>query len=166
MALAAEQDSDKGSGQFLSFRLGKETYGVDILRVQEIRGWEQVRPLPDMPAHVKGVLDLRGTIVPIIDLRVRFGEQEPEYLPTTVVIIVAVRRPEGGQHLVGVVVDGVSDVLNAKDAEVKPPPRLQGGEGRRYVSGMISLPEGMVVLVDIDHMLDERELAELEGLAS
>lgn len=153
------------SGQYLSFRLGDETYGVDILRVQEIRGWESVRSLPDVPDYVKGVLDLRGTIVPIVDLRIRFGEDSPEYQPTTVVIIVAVKQGEGASQLVGIVVDGVSDVLDAGETEVKPPPRLAGSIGQRYVSGMISLSSGMVVLVDIDHMLSPGELAELEALA-
>ena len=105
-------------GQYLSFRVGADDYAVDILRVQEIRGWETVRPLPDAPEYVKGVLDLRGTIVPIIDLRVRFGNRDPEYRSTTVVIILAVSHGDG-LHLVGVVVDGVSDVLDAGQTEIK-----------------------------------------------
>lgn len=151
------------SGQFLSFRLGEEAYGVDILRVQEIRGWESARPLPDAPDYVKGVLDLRGTIVPIIDLRIRFGRSEPEYQATTVVIIVAVNG-ECGQQLVGIVVDGVSDVLHARDSEIKPPPRIAGAIGQRYLLGMVSLDEGMVVLIDIDRMLSPTELADLENM--
>lgn len=150
------------SGQFLTFYLGKEAYGVDILRVQEIRGWEAVRALPDAPKFVKGVLDLRGIIVPI-DLRLRFGIESPEYESTTVVIIVAVGQGEAA-HLVGVVVDAVSDVLDASEAEIKPPPRIAGTISQRYLHGMVSLERGMVVLVDIDNMLSERELAELEQL--
>lgn len=164
-ALAVTPEQTDMSGQFLSFSLGKETYGIEILRVQEIRGWESVRPLPDVPDYVKGVLDLRGTIVPIVDLRIRFGNPDPEYLPTTVMIIVAVRNGDDSHQLVGVVVDGVSDVLDAGETEVKPPPRLQGSISQKYVSGMISLPSAMVVLVDIDHMLSDAELAELEALS-
>lgn len=167
--MQAELNSDTGvsarSGQFLSFNLGNETYGVDILRVQEIRGWEAVRPLPEAPEHVKGVLDLRGTIVPIIDLRVRFGEPSPAYEATTVVIIVAVHQADEVQ-LVGMVVDGVSDVLDAANTEIKPPPRIAGAVNQRYLLGMISLERGMVVLVDIDKMLSQNELAELESLGN
>lgn len=163
----AEADTNStapaASGQYLSFYLGSEAYGVDILRVQEIRGWETVRPLPDAPQHVKGVLDLRGTIVPIIDLRMRFGNDSPQYESTTVVIIVAVSHGDG-MHLVGVVVDGVSDVLDANDTEIKAPPRIAGAVSQRYLEGMVSLERGMVVLINIDKMLSEQELAGLETL--
>lgn len=164
----AQAETSKGKvregNQFLSFYLGSEAYGIDILRVQEIRGWESVRTLPDAPKHVKGVLDLRGIIVPIIDLRIRFGTPEPEYQTTTVVIIVAVKSQQG-QQLVGVVVDGVSDVLDASEAEIKSPPRIAGTVGQQYLQGMVSLERGMVVLVDIDKMLSDRELAELEVIS-
>lgn len=158
-----EMQQNATSGQFLTFYLGKEAYGVDILKVQEIRGWEAVRPLPDAPEFVKGVLDLRGIIVPIVDLRLRFGNTAPEYESTTVVIIVAVGTGPDA-HLVGVVVDAVSDVLDASEAEIKPPPRLAGSINQRYLLGMVSLERGMVVLVDIDNMLSEKELADLELL--
>jgi purine-binding chemotaxis protein CheW len=164
MQADAGRQQEVTSGQFLTFYLGNEAYGVDILRVQEIRGWETVRALPDAPEYVKGVLDLRGIIVPIVDLRLRFGNESPVYESTTVVIIVAVGQGDSS-HLVGVVVDGVSDVLDASDSEIKPPPRLAGSISQRYLHGMVSLERGMVVLVDIDNMLNERELlAELERL--
>jgi purine-binding chemotaxis protein CheW len=156
---------EQGSGQFLTFYLGAEAYGVDILRVQEIRGWESVRSLPDAPKHVKGVLDLRGIIVPIIDLRLRFGNPEPRYESTTVVIIVAVGEGDAS-HLVGIVVDGVSDVLDAAETEIKPPPKLAGSIGQHYLHGMVSMAQGMVILVDIDSMLGEGDLADLEKLGT
>lgn len=146
-------------GQYLSFYLGGEAFGVDILRVQEIRGWEQVRPLPDSPEYVKGVLDLRGTIVPIVDLRMRFGVSEPVYEPTTVVIIVSVAMPGGDDQLVGMAVDGVSDVLDTSQVEVKPPPTSVAGIGRRYLIGMLSTDDGVVILVDADTILSDQELA-------
>lgn len=148
-------------GQYLTFFLGSEAFGVDILKVQEIRGWEPVRPLPDSPPHVRGVLDLRGTIVPIVDLRMRFGNPGPVYEPTTVVIIVSVAMPEGGSQLIGMVVDGVSDVLDTADVEIKPPPNSISGIGRRYLVGMLSLEEGMVVLVDVDRILADQDLSGL-----
>ncbi len=160
-----QMKQDQGSGQFLTFYLGEEAYGVDILKVQEIRGWESVRSLPDAPRYVKGVLDLRGIIVPIVDLRLRFGNPAPSYESTTVVIIVAVGQGDAA-HLVGVVVDGVSDVLDADRAEIKPPPRLAGAISQPYLQGMVSLDHGMVILVDVDSMLSEQELAELEMLSS
>lgn len=149
------------TGQYLSFHLAGDDYAVDILRVQEIRGWENVRSLPEAADCIKGVLDLRGTIVPIIDLRVRFGQADPAYTPTTVVIVMAVADPEGRSHLVGAVVDGVSDVLNIDSADVKAPPQYGGAVGRRYLKGMVSGERGMVILLDLDRLFDVRELDQL-----
>jgi purine-binding chemotaxis protein CheW len=148
-------------GQYLSFRLGQDDYAVDILRVQEIRGWENVRSLPDAQGYVKGVLDLRGTIVPIIDLRIRFATGEPEYAPTTVVIVLSMVGSDGRSHLVGAVVDGVSDVLNVDAGDLKAPPEFGGAVSRRYLDGMVSLERGMVILLDIDRLFDARELDQL-----
>jgi purine-binding chemotaxis protein CheW len=110
-------------GQFLSFTLGEEVYGIDVLKVQEIRGWEEVRPLPDTPDYVKGVLDLRGSIVPIIDMRLRFNLSDAEYTATTVTIILNVDTQEKS-HMIGIVVDGVSDVLDVQKQEVREAPSL------------------------------------------
>ncbi|MCB1774118.1 MAG: purine-binding chemotaxis protein CheW [Gammaproteobacteria bacterium] len=151
-------------GQYLSFHLGAEDYAVDILRVQEIRGWEKVRTLPDSEDYVKGVLDLRGTIVPIIDLRVRFGESNPEYSATTVVIVMAIDLGESHQQLVGAVVDGVSDVLDINRSDLKPPPDIGGTVSRRYLEGMVSLPRGMVILLNLDKLFNPREMARLRDL--
>jgi len=150
-------------GQYLSFTLGSDDYAVDILRVQEIRGWEDVRPLPDSKPYVKGVLDLRGTIVPIIDLRVRFGEQDAEYSATTVVIVLSVDLGNDLFQLVGAVVDGVSDVLDIDHGDMKPPPEIGGAVSKRYLSGMVSLPRGMVIFLDLDHLFEPAELAGLSG---
>ena len=160
--MQTQQVTDKQSaeaGQFLTFYLGSEAFGVDILRVQEIRGWETVRPLPESPEYIKGVLDLRGTIVPIVDLRMRFGDPEPVYESTTVVIIVSVEMPGGGRQLIGMVVDGVSDVLDTAQVEIKPPPASFAGISKRYLIGMVSLERDMVVLVNVDGILNEEELA-------
>lgn len=136
--------------QFLSFNLGGDDYGVDILRVQEIRGWETLRPLPDTPDYVKGVLDLRGTIVPIIDLRIRLNMSEVEYQATTVVIILTVKSESGESQLVGAVVDAVSDVLDAETKEIKPAPEIASRINDRYFQGMITRDKRMVVLLDVD----------------
>jgi len=150
------------AGQYLSFTLGGEEYGVDILRVQEIKGWEPVRQLPDTPDYLKGVLDLRGEIVPIVDLRSRFKLARADYSPTTVTIVLAL-RVEQGQQVIGIVVDGVSDVLDVQEVEVRPAPELGVQVNNRYIVGMVNRGERMVVLLDADRLFhpDELVLADL-----
>jgi purine-binding chemotaxis protein CheW len=150
-------------GQFLSFSLGGEEYGVDILRVQEIKGWEEVRPLPDTPEYIKGVLDLRGVIVPIIDLRSRFHLETVAYTPTTVTIVLSVES-EGNKHIIGVVVDGVSDVLDVKADEVRKSPDLGSHINTRYITGMVSQDKRMIVLLDVDRLFNPEELGLPESL--
>lgn len=163
MSDAAKAD---GQGQFLSFTLGGEDYGVDILRVQEIRGWEELRPLPDTPEYVKGVLDLRGTIVPIIDLRIRLNMDEVEYHPTTVIIVLAVMDEQNNSHMVGAVVDAVSDVLDINEAEVKQAPSIASRINDRYIHGMVTRGERMVVLLDVDLLFRANDIGMLENLAN
>jgi purine-binding chemotaxis protein CheW len=148
-------------GQYLSFTLGEEVYGVDVLKVQEIRGWEEVRPLPDTPDYVKGVLDLRGAIVPIIDMRLRFNLTDVEYTATTVTIILNVDTHEK-THMIGVVVDGVSDVLDIQEQDVKDAPSLGGNIDTRYILGMVSKDDHVVLLLDGDNLLDPDELMSLD----
>ena len=157
--------SEGGTGQFLSFTLGGDDYGVDILRVQEIRGWEELRPLPDTPEYVKGVLDLRGTIVPIIDLRIRLNMEKVEYHPTTVIIVLSVLDDEGESHMVGAVVDAVSDVLDIDAAEVKDAPSIASRINDRYIRGMVTRGERMVVLLDVDLLFKANDIGMLENLA-
>jgi purine-binding chemotaxis protein CheW len=145
-------------GQYLSFNLGGEDYGVDILRVQEIKGWEEVRPLPDTPNYIKGVLDLRGIIVPIIDLRRRFNLDIVSYTPTTVIIVLSVKKEEK-PYVIGIVVDGVSDVVNVKCSEVRKAPDLGTHINTRYIMGMFTQDDRMVVLLDIDRLFNPDELA-------
>lgn len=152
------------NGQFLSFTLGGEDYGVDILRVQEIRGWEELRPLPDTPDYVKGVLDLRGTIVPIIDLRIRMNMSNVEYHPTTVIIVLSVMDEEDKPHQVGAVVDAVSDVLDVKADEIKKAPSIACKINDRYLRGMVSRDDRMVILLDVDLLFKPNEIGVLETL--
>ncbi len=156
--------SENGKGQFLSFTLGGDDYGVDILRVQEIRGWEELRPLPDTPEYVKGVLDLRGTIVPIIDLRIRLNMESVEYHPTTVIIILSVVDEDNKNHMVGAVVDAVSDVLDIDDTEVKMAPSIATRINDRYLRGMVTRGDRMVVLLDVDLLFKANDLGVLESL--
>lgn len=148
--------------QYLSFTLGDEDYGVDILRVREIKGWERVRTLPDMPESIKGVLDLRGIIVPIIDLRTRFNIEDVEYTPTTVTIVLTV-KVDGKEQVMGVVVDSVSDVLDISAQDMKSAPNLGRRVNTRFIKGMVTLGERIVVLLDVDKLMNPEELGLIES---
>ena len=144
-------------GQYLSFELAGEYYGVDILKVQEIRGWQPVREIPDTPDFIRGVIDLRGTILPVVDLRLRFGLEPAGYGPTTVVIILTVTAPNGLMS-VGIVVDTVSDVMDVDDARIKPLPRLGTHIHVGYILGVVP-GEQMVMLLDTDRLLGSADLS-------
>src|SRR5512138_1464580 len=117
--------------QYLTFRLGQEEYGVEILKVQEIKGYSTVTPIPNMPAYLKGVMNLRGTIVPVVDLRAKFAMAETDYNQFTVIIVVTV-----GTKVMGLIVDAVSDVLNIPKADVQATPDFGGQVDARYINGM------------------------------
>lgn len=134
--------------QFLTFRLENEEYGLEILRVQEIKGYSKITPLPNTPPEVKGVMNLRGAVVPIIDLRARFGLREAEYTRFTVIIVVTV-----GVKVVGLVVDAVSDVLNVGAQEVVPAPDLGAGVDTTFMTGMARSGERLVTLLNIDKLV-------------
>ena len=144
--------SEAATQQVLTFVLGEETYGVDILRVQEIRGWTAVTKIPNAPPHVLGVLNLRGSIVPIVDLRKRFNLAQAEYTAITVIIVLTVRS-EAGRRDFGVVVDGVSDVVDVDAAAVKPTPDMGARAAPDHIRGLVSIAERMVVLLDIDRLI-------------
>ena len=141
-----------GSHQVLTFTLGAETYGVDILRVQEIRGWSPVTRIPQAPAHVLGVLNLRGSIVPIVDLRMRFTLEQAEYTPLTVIIVLSVQSASGRRDF-GVVVDGVSDVINVPEGDIKPTPELGAHVSTEFIEGLAAVAGNMIMLLDIDHLI-------------
>lgn len=141
-----------GSNQVLTFTLGNETYGVDILRVQEIRGWAPVTRIPQSPPHVLGVLNLRGSIVPIVDLRMRFNLERAEYTPLTVIIVLSVESAAGRRDF-GVVVDGVSDVIDVPVAEVKPAPELGAHVSTEFIAGLAAVSGRMLMLLDIDRLI-------------
>jgi purine-binding chemotaxis protein CheW len=156
MSSNAPVKNGKGPGeeshQVLTFVLGNETYGVDILRVQEIRGWSAVTKIPHAPPHVLGVLNLRGSIVPIVDLRMRFSLDRAEYTTVTVIIVVSVISAAGRRDF-GVVVDGVSDVVDVNNEEVKAAPELGAKGATDYIRGLVPVAERMVVLLDIDRLI-------------
>ena len=142
--------AEAAARQYLSFEIAGELYGIDILRVQEIRGWSPVTVVPNMPAHFRGLLSLRGVIVPVIDMRARFHLDTLEYGPTTVVIVAAFTT-ESGLKIAGMIVDGVSDVLDVRAESIQPVPDL--GEqvvDSEMIEGLVEAGEHMVMLLDID----------------
>jgi purine-binding chemotaxis protein CheW len=140
--------------EYLTFRLGEEEYGIDILKVQEIRGYEQPTRIANAPSFIKGVINLRGVIVPIIDLRLKFGLGEAQYTSFTVVIILNV-----GGRVIGMVVDSVSDVLELDPAAVRDAPELTAIVDSSYILGLGTLNERMLILVDIEKLLMAPEMA-------
>ena len=155
---------DEASSQYLTFVLGKESYGVDILRVQEIKGWTPVTAIPNTPAYIKGVLNLRGTIVPIIDLRTRFNLENTDYTALTVIIVLSIQS-EQGSHVAGVVVDSVSDVLNVNQDDIKPTPELGSGINTDFIMGMATTSNQMAMLLDIDKMMSLEELTVVDTVS-
>jgi purine-binding chemotaxis protein CheW len=150
----------KASQQVLTFVLGNETYGVDILRVQEIRGFTAVTKIPHAPSHVLGVLNLRGSIVPIVDLRMRFSLERADYNAVTVIIVLSVQSATGRRDF-GVVVDGVSDVVDVPQADVRPAPEMGSATATEYIRGLVPVADRMVVLLDIDCLIGN----DLRGLS-
>ncbi len=148
------------SGEFLTFALGEQQYGVDILKVQEIRGYEGVTGIPNTPAHIKGVINLRGTIVPVLDLRLKFRLGEARYDGFTVMIILNL-----GERTVGVVVDAVSDVVQLKAEQIRPAPPLGAGVDARYLVGVGVIEKRMVLLIDIERLLGSEDLALIDNAA-
>ncbi|HEY4144028.1 chemotaxis protein CheW [Pinirhizobacter sp.] len=153
---AANQAMD--ATQYLTVNLANEEYGVDILAVREIRGWTPVTRIPQAPSYVLGVLNLRGAIVPVLDLRLRFGLVREEYTATTVTVIVAV----AGRNF-GVVVDAVSDVVDVEAAAVRPVPDMGTAVDTEYLKGLTSVGERMVLLLDVDRLLQPQDAQMLEA---
>jgi purine-binding chemotaxis protein CheW len=144
--------------QFLTFTLQGEEYGIEILRVQEIKGLSRIRPIPNAPDYVKGVINLRGAVVPIVDLRSRFGMPEAEYNQFTVIIVVSI-----GAKVVGLVVDAVSDVLNIGKDQLEETPGMGGEVDTSFFNGMGKVGEKLVLLLNIERLLAS---AGLEAVSS
>src|SRR5690242_19291651 len=159
MQTAMQPASARDAGQavipkkeFLTFRLGTESYGIDILKVQEIRGWEQPTTIANAPAFIKGVINLRGVIVPILDLRVKFRLPETKYDDFTVVIILNV-----ASRVVGVVVDSVSDVLSLDPETIRATPEFASATfDTQYITGLANLDEGLLIMLDIEKLMTSR----------
>lgn len=134
--------------QYLTFTLGQEEYGIEILKVQEIKGYSAITPVPNTPVHVRGVMNLRGTIIPVVDLRAKLGMAEASCTPFTVIVVVKV-----GPKTMGLVVDAVSDVLNIPTADIQETPDFGAEVDARFISGMAKAGDRLVVLLDIERVL-------------
>jgi purine-binding chemotaxis protein CheW len=154
LAVAQPRAAAEAEGrEFLTFRLGAEEYGIEILKVQEIRGWEVPTAIAGTPEFIKGVINLRGTIVPIVDLRLKFGLEKVNYDEFTVVIILSVAR-----RVVGIVVDAVSDVVTLAPEQIRPAPEFGASVDARFITGLGTLGERMLVLADIERLMTSRDM--------
>ncbi|MCX8956256.1 chemotaxis protein CheW [Erwinia psidii] len=161
MAAVTKLAGETVGQEFLVFTLGNEEYGIDILKVQEIRGYDQVTRIANTPSFIKGVTNLRGVIVPIIDLRLKFEQPDVVYNDNTVVIVLNLQH-----RVVGIVVDGVSDVLSLTQDQIRPSPEFAVTMSTEYLTGLGALGERMLILVDIEKLLNSEEMALMDTLRS
>ena len=161
MAFAAEGLSRNGTHEFLAFCLGKEEYGIDILKVQEIRGYENVTRIANAPEFIKGVVNLRGIIVPIVDMRIRFNLGTPTYDQFTVVIILNL-----GGRVVGMVVDSVSDVTQLSEEQIKPAPEMGTALNTDYLIGLGTVDDRMLILLDIGRLMASEDMGLIDKIAA
>lgn len=150
---AQADEADQTASEYLTFTLGSEEYAIDILKVQEIRGYEQPTLIANAPAFIKGVINLRGIIVPVVDLRIKFKLDLIEYTPFTVVIILNVAR-----RVIGVVVDSVSDVISLTQSQIRPAPDFSGSFDTKYILGLASQESRMMIVTDIERLMSSAEM--------
>ena len=155
---ANHEQNNSASRELLTFTLGKEEYGVDILKVQEIRGYDAVTTIANSPDFIKGVINLRGIIVPIVDMRIKFKLDSVTYDETTVVIILNIAN-----RVVGMVVDGVSNVTALKPEEIRPAPKFGATLDAEYLIGLGTVDDRMIILVDIEKLMSSRDMELIES---
>ena len=154
-------DKDIAGREFLAFTLGSEEYGIDILKVQEIRGYEAVTRIANAPEFIKGVINLRGIIIPVVDMRIKFNLGNATYDQFTVVIILNI-----GGRVVGMVVDSVSDVTTLTPEQVKPAPEMGTAFSSDYMIGLGTIDERMLILVNIDKLMSSSEMGLMDAAAT
>lgn len=159
--LNKEASAGTDASEYLTFVLGDESYGIDILKVQEIRGYDAVTKIANTPEFIKGVVNLRGRIVPIVDLRIKFNLGKVEYDEFTVVIILNLNG-----RIVGMVVDGVSDVMNLQQNQIRSVPDIVSSIDTKYITGLASVEDKMFILVDIEQLMNSREMELLETVSN
>jgi purine-binding chemotaxis protein CheW len=149
------------AGKYLSFRLAKEEFAIDVLSVREIMGMQEVTSVPQTPAYVKGVINLRGKVIPVVDLRLKFGLPELDYTQRTCIIVVQIEG-EAGKMLMGAIVDGVSEVLTLQAADIEETPDFGDGTSAPYILGMAKIKNKVKILLDINMVLTAQEVQKLE----
>ena len=152
------KDANLSAGEYLTFSLGGNVYGIEILKVQEIRSYEQATKIANTPDFIKGVINLRGSIVPIVDLRMRFNLNSVEYNDFTVVIVLNLNK-----RIIGIVVDSVSDVLALQDAQISPVPDLVASIDTKYLLGLATVEQQMLILLNIEQLMTSQEMALVEA---
>ncbi|WP_306605980.1 chemotaxis protein CheW [Azonexus sp.] len=157
---AVSGDNDLVASEYLTFTLGNEEYAIDILKVQEIRGYEPPTLIANAPPFIKGVINLRGIIVPIVDLRIKFNLGKIEYTPFTVVIILNIAG-----RVIGAVVDSVSDVLSLSSAQIRPAPDFSGSFDTKYILGLSSIDQRMLIVTDIERLMSSADMELIEAAA-
>jgi len=160
---AAVSQSDPRAGKYLTFQLANEEFGIRVLKVREIMGFQEITGVPETPAHVKGVINLRGKVVPVIDLRLKFGVAGAEYTQRTCIIVTQVQG-ENGSVLMGIIVDGVSEVLNLTAAEIEDTPDFGEALTGQYLLGMAKVKGKVKILLDIYQVLSTQDLHNLNAI--
>ena len=156
--------TDERAGKYLVFQLGREEFGIRVLKVREIMGVQDITAVPQQPAHVKGVINLRGKVIPVVDLRLKFGMQSVEFSQRTCIIVVQLQRGVNSV-LTGMVVDGVAEVLNLAAGDIEDTPDFGHGSATPYLLGMAKVKGKVKILLDIDEVMNTQELHGLNALA-
>jgi purine-binding chemotaxis protein CheW len=159
--MADSVQPDARAGKHLVFRLGEEQFAIQVQKVREIMGVQNITHVPQTPAHVKGVINLRGKVIPVVDLRLKFAMPALEYTPRTCIVVVQVAN-ERASMLMGVVVDGVEEVLQVTAADIEDTPSFGQDAAAPYVMGLAKLKGGVKILLDIDQVMTAREMAPLD----
>jgi purine-binding chemotaxis protein CheW len=161
--LTSGVQADVRAGKYLTFQLAKEEFGIRVLKVREIMGLQEITTVPQTPGHIKGVINLRGKVVPVIDLRLKFGLDAAEYTQRTCIIVTQIQG-ESGPILMGIVVDGVSEVLNLTGQEIEDTPDFGEAITGQYLLGMAKVKGKVKILLDIDRVLSSQDLHGLSAI--
>jgi len=156
--------SDSRTGKYLAFQLGREEFAIQVLKVREIMGIQDITAVPQTPPYVKGVINLRGKVIPVVDLRLKFGLPEVEYTQRTCIIVVQIQGPDGSVSLTGIVVDEVSEAVNIAAGEIEDTPDFGNGVSTPYILGMAKSKGKVKILLDIDRVLQAQELDGLKSM--
>jgi purine-binding chemotaxis protein CheW len=159
----ASQKLDQRAGKYLTFGLGNEEFAIQVLRVREIMGIQEITAVPQTPSYVKGVLNLRGKVIPVVDLRLKFGLPEIEYTQRTCIIVAQIES-QNGKFMIGIIVDGVSEVLTLQAADIEDTPDFGNGVETPYILGMAKIKNKVKILLDISMVFTAQEVQRLGGV--